>query len=67
MARQLLLFDRLIDTRELVARIDNVTPQAVRTLAAKLFTRARPSVVVVGAGRNGEHFASCAAERAAVA
>jgi predicted Zn-dependent peptidase len=67
MARQLLLFDRLISTRELVQRIDSVTPEAVRTLAAKLFTRARPAVVVVGAGSNSERFAACAAERAAVA
>src|SRR5262249_16642889 len=65
MARQLLLFGRLLGTSELIARIDGVTAQAARALAARLFTT-EPSVVVVGAGENGEHFARCAAERAAV-
>ena len=36
MARQLLLFDRLIDTTEIVDRIESVTAEAVRELAAKL-------------------------------
>ena len=53
MARQLLLFDRLIDTKEIVARIEAVTPEAVRTLAAQLMTASKPSVTVVGAGRKG--------------
>jgi predicted Zn-dependent peptidase len=53
MARQLLLFNRLIDTKETVARIEAVTPEAARTLADKLLTRSRPSVTVVGAGRKG--------------
>jgi predicted Zn-dependent peptidase len=66
MARQLLVFDRLIETAELVARIDSVTPEATRALAARLFAAARPSVVVVGAGCNGEHLAAHAAERATV-
>jgi predicted Zn-dependent peptidase len=66
MARQLLLFDRLIDSKELVARIDSVTPQAARDLAAKLIASERPSVVVVGAGEVGEAFARSAAERIAV-
>jgi len=67
MARQLLLFDRLIGTQELVERVDSVTPEAVRTLAAKLVGESRPSVAVVGAGRKGEAFARAAAERVAVA
>ncbi len=53
MARQLLLFDRLIDTKETVGRIDAVTPEAVRALADRLLARSRPSVTVVGAGRKG--------------
>jgi predicted Zn-dependent peptidase len=60
MARQLLLFDRLIDTPELVERIDNVSPEAVRTLAAKLVTGTRPSVVIVGAGRKSDGYARLA-------
>ena len=62
MARQLLLFNRLIDTREIVERIDAVTPEAAREVAAKLLTRSRPSVTVVGAGRKGASYAR-AAER----
>jgi predicted Zn-dependent peptidase len=67
MARQLLLFDRLIDTPELIARIDSVTADAARKLAAGLFDRADPSVVIVGAGCNSEGFARAAAERVALA
>ena len=54
MARQLLLFDRLIDTPELVERIEGVSAEAVRTLAAKLVTGTRPSVAIVGAGRKSD-------------
>ena len=64
MARQLLLFDRLIDTAELVERIESVTADDVRSLAGKLVGGARPSVAVVGAGRKAESFAQMA-ERAA--
>ena len=53
MARQLLLFDRLIDTKEIVERIEGVTPEAIRGLVAKLLTESKPSVTVVGAGRKG--------------
>ena len=63
MARQLLLFDRLIEPPELIERIDAVTAEAVRELAAKLVSGAPPSVAVVGAGRKGEAFARTAAER----
>ena len=66
MARQLLLFDRLIKTPELIERIDSVTPEATRVLAARLVGPAQPSVVVVGAGRAGEAFARTAAERVRV-
>ena len=37
-ARQLLLFNRLIETEEVIRRIDAVTPEMVRALAAKLIT-----------------------------
>ena len=57
MARQLLLFNRLIDTKEVVDRIEAVTPEGVRTLAAKLMTESKPSVTVVGAGRKGAGYA----------
>jgi predicted Zn-dependent peptidase len=64
MARHLLLFDRLIDTSELVERIENVTAGDVSALAGKLIGGALPSVAVVGAGRKAEAFAQMA-ERAA--
>jgi predicted Zn-dependent peptidase len=60
MARQLLLFDRLVDTPELVERIDRVSPEAVRTLAAELITKSRASVAIVGAGRKSETYARMA-------
>jgi predicted Zn-dependent peptidase len=63
MARQLLLFDRLMEPPELIERIDAVTADAVRELAANLVGASRPSVAVVGGGRRGEAFARMAAER----
>jgi predicted Zn-dependent peptidase len=57
MARQLLLFDKLIDTGEIVARIEAVTPEAVCALAAGLITGSKPSITVVGAGRKGTTYA----------
>jgi predicted Zn-dependent peptidase len=65
MARQLLLFDRLMEPPELIERIDSVTAEAVRELAAKLVSGAQPSVAVVGAGRKGQSFARLAVERVA--
>jgi predicted Zn-dependent peptidase len=65
MARQLLLFDRLMEPPELIERIDAVTADAVRELAAKLVGAFPPSVAVVGAGARGETFARMAAERVA--
>jgi predicted Zn-dependent peptidase len=67
MARQLLLFDRLMEPPELIERIDGVTAESVRELAAKLVGGLPPSVAVVGAGRKGEAFARMAAERVASA
>ncbi len=67
MARQLLLFDRLMGPPELIERIDAVTAEAVRELAAQLVTGSPPSVAVVGAGRKGEAYARSAAARVAKA
>jgi predicted Zn-dependent peptidase len=61
MARQLLLVDRVVPTGELVQRVDDVTPEAVRRVAERMLA-ARPSVAVVGAGRKSEAHA-VAAER----
>jgi predicted Zn-dependent peptidase len=66
MARQLLLFDRLIDTAELVDRIEKVTADDVRVLAGKLISGTQSSVAVVGAGRKSEAFAQMAERMARV-
>jgi predicted Zn-dependent peptidase len=59
MARQLLLFDKLIDTKEVIARIEAVTPEDIRMLAARLLT-SKPSITIVGAGREGTKYATMA-------
>jgi predicted Zn-dependent peptidase len=56
LARQIMLYDRLIPRSELIARVDAVTPEGVRALADRVF-RAKPSVALVGAGRKGAAFA----------
>jgi len=66
MARQLLSLDRLLPTKELMQRVDSVSPASVQAFAATLLT-SPPSAAVVGAGRNSEAFASRAAEVAAIA
>jgi predicted Zn-dependent peptidase len=57
MARQLLVFDRLVPMAELTERVDNVTAESIRALAERLMTGGRPSVAIVGAGRKGQTFA----------
>ena len=56
MARQLLAFDRLIDTDELIARIEGVTATDLTQHAGRVAT-GRPSVAVVGAGKRSRAFA----------
>lgn len=63
MARQLLLFDRLVDTPELVERIEAVTPEATRAFAETLIG-GPASVAVVGAGPASEAYATQAAQAA---
>ncbi len=60
MARQLLLFNRLIDTKEVVERIEAVTPEGVRELVGELVAKSQPAVTVVGAGRKGAAYARLA-------
>ena len=59
-ARQLLLFNRLLDPKDVIGKIDAVTPEAVRDIAAKLVTQSQPSITVVGAGRKSAVFARMA-------
>jgi predicted Zn-dependent peptidase len=53
----------LMEPSELIERIDAVTADAVRELAANLVGASPPSVAVVGAGGRGEALARMAAER----
>ena len=48
MARQLLMFGRVIPLEEIVARIDAVTPEAVTDAAARLLTEGKPTMAAVG-------------------
>ncbi|MDX2204826.1 MAG: pitrilysin family protein [Hyphomicrobiaceae bacterium] len=64
MARQLLLFGRLIDTPELVENIEAVDAEAVRAFAEQLVA-GMASVAVVGTGQSGEAYALQAARQAA--
>lgn len=64
MARQLLLFGRLVDTPELVERIEAVDAEAVRSFAEKLVA-GMASVAVVGTGESSGAYAAQAAQKAA--
>ncbi len=48
-ARQLLLFGRPIPVEELVAKIESITVDDIRNLAARIFTGSTPTVAAVGA------------------
>ena len=65
MARQLMFFDRLIPSAELVQRIDDVTPERIRAVAERVARSAPPSVAVVGAGRRSAGYAVRAERRLA--
>lgn len=66
MARQLLLFGRLVDTPELVARIEAVDAEATRVFAQSLLS-GPASVAVVGAGPSSDAYAVMAQQVAAAA
>jgi predicted Zn-dependent peptidase len=63
-ARQLLAFDRLMPTEELIEQVDAVTPDRAREVARRMLQGAPASVVVVGAGERGRDIAEQAAARA---
>lgn len=60
MARQMLAFDRLLPADELIGRVEEVTPEAVRDIAASLVTGSPLSFALVGAGERGQAYASLA-------
>ncbi len=65
MARQLLVYGRLITPRELIDRVDAVTPEKVCTFAQKMVSGGRPATTVVGAGARSKHWSELAGTRLA--
>ena len=61
MARQLLVAGRLIPQDEIIARIDDVTPEKMRSLAASVLADAPLSIAVVGAGKKSRRLAEAGA------
>lgn len=56
MARQLLVYDRVLSPAELIERVDAVTEQQLQSLAGRILAANPASVVVVGAGaRSADH------------
>lgn len=56
MARQLLNHGRVPSVKELIAKVDDVTPERVRSFVATM-ARRPPAIVVVGSGRKSLKFA----------
>ena len=57
MARQLLAFDRLLEPKELLDRVERVSAAHVRDTAARLVTKRPLTVALVGAGPGGQAIA----------
>lgn len=57
MARQLIVYGRLLSTAELVEAVEAVTSDRIRTFAGEMLTTSAPSVVVVGAGKKSKSWA----------
>jgi predicted Zn-dependent peptidase len=57
LARHLMIYDRVIDSGELIAKVDAVDAEAVRLFASGLVASA-PSVAVVGAGKRSGDLAA---------
>lgn len=60
MARQVLVYGRMLSARELVERVDAVTPAAVNGFAQKMLRASAASTCVVGAGERSGHWAQLA-------
>ena len=60
-ARQTLIYERVIPPVELVARVEAVTADDLRKFAAGLISTKPPSVTIVGVGRKADSFANRAA------
>ncbi len=56
MARHLLSHGRVLSTAELIDKVDDVTPERVRTFVGKLAS-STPAIVLVGSGRRSRKYA----------
>jgi predicted Zn-dependent peptidase len=56
MARQLMSHGRIVPAEELLAKVDDVTPERVRAFVASL-RKHPPAITVVGSGRKSEKYA----------
>lgn len=65
MARQLLVHGRLLSPRELIDRVDAVTPEEIRVFAEGMVMGSKPSVTVVGAGKKSIGWADLTDQRMA--
>ncbi len=65
MARQLLSHGRILTTAELVDKVDDVTPERVRTFVATL-ARSTPAIALVGSGRKSRKYAQRAESMAGI-
>lgn len=57
MARQIMIFDRVLAAGELIERVEAVTAESVRAAAEHLLTKSTPAVAVVGAGARSAELA----------
>ena len=65
-ARQVLAFDRLVPTEELIERVESVTPERARDTARRIVLGSQMSIAVVGAGKKGRDIATQAMKRISV-
>ena len=63
MARQVLAFDRLLPAEELIEHVEAVTCETVRATVRRLVSGTKPSIALVGAGRDAASIVSRAMER----
>ena len=57
MARHIMTHGRVLTTDELIAKVDEVTPEHVRAFVATL-ARHKPSIAIVGSGRKSNKYAA---------
>lgn len=65
MARHLMSHGRLVATSEIIAKVEAVTGEAIRALAASMLDSRQPAVAIVGAGKRSVALAEAAGLRLA--